>query len=173
MRKLSVIICCYNERNTIADVIDRTQKVDLGPNWTREILVIDNFSTDGTREILQQIDNPEIKGKIGMIDFYSMTVRAFKLDSLEDICEDYGQAAIYLGTMAANPHDFMLDDHHICKTGKPLLVCGNTASMLQETRFGKFFNITGDRSTHFGPFLCSTNSNGVENSDSVDDNSCC
>jgi glycosyltransferase involved in cell wall biosynthesis len=61
MQKLSVIICCYNERNTIADVIDRTQKVDLGPNWTREILVIDNFSTDGTREILQQIDNPEIK----------------------------------------------------------------------------------------------------------------
>ena len=61
MRKLSVIICCYNERNTIADVIERTQNVDLGPDWTREILVIDNLSTDGTREILQQIDDPEIK----------------------------------------------------------------------------------------------------------------
>lgn len=60
MRKLSVIICCYNERKTIADVIKRTQSVELGPEWSREILVIDNFSTDGTREILQQIDDPEI-----------------------------------------------------------------------------------------------------------------
>jgi glycosyltransferase involved in cell wall biosynthesis len=61
MRKLSVIICCYNEQATIADVIERTKKVDLGPDWAREILVIDNYSTDGTREILQQLNDPEIR----------------------------------------------------------------------------------------------------------------
>ena len=61
MRKLSVIICCYNERTTIADVIERTNVVELGPNWNREILVIDNFSTDGTREILEQLGDPEIR----------------------------------------------------------------------------------------------------------------
>ncbi len=61
MLQLSVIICCYNEKDTIADVIGRTQAVDLGPGWTREIIVVDNFSTDGTREILQQVDNPEIR----------------------------------------------------------------------------------------------------------------
>ncbi len=61
MRKLSVIICCYNERATIEDVITQTQAVDLGNKWTREILVVDNYSTDGTREILQQIDDPEIE----------------------------------------------------------------------------------------------------------------
>lgn len=61
MRKLSVIICCYNERTTVADVIERSKRVDLGSNWTREILVIDNFSTDGTREILKQINDPEVK----------------------------------------------------------------------------------------------------------------
>lgn len=60
MKKLSVIICCYNERATIEDVINKTKAVDLGPNWTREIIVVDNFSTDGTREILQDIDDPEI-----------------------------------------------------------------------------------------------------------------
>ena len=59
--KLSVIICCYNEQSTIKEVITKTQAVDLGIGWEREILVIDNFSTDGTREILQQINDPEIQ----------------------------------------------------------------------------------------------------------------
>jgi len=61
MKKLSVIICCYNEQATIRDVIERTRAVDLGSGWTREILVVDNFSTDGTREILKQIDDPDIR----------------------------------------------------------------------------------------------------------------
>jgi dolichol-phosphate mannosyltransferase len=59
--KLSVIICCYNERATIRDVIQKTKAVSLSPNWEREIIVVDNFSTDGTREILQEMDDPEIR----------------------------------------------------------------------------------------------------------------
>lgn len=59
--KLSVIICCYNEKATIEEVISKTQAVDLGPNWDREIIVVDNCSTDGTREILQTIHDPEIR----------------------------------------------------------------------------------------------------------------
>lgn len=59
--KLSVIICCYNERPTIMDVINTTKRVNLGPNWEREIIVVDNKSTDGTRELLQEITDPEIR----------------------------------------------------------------------------------------------------------------
>ena len=70
----------------------------------------------------------EIEAKAGMIRFHSMTVRAFKLDTLEDICEDYGQVAIYRGTVPRQPHAFALDDHHLFHANKPELVCGNTAS---------------------------------------------
>ncbi|RJR32629.1 MAG: methyltransferase domain-containing protein [Deltaproteobacteria bacterium] len=100
------------------------------------------------------LDNAGIAAKVGMVDFSSLTIRAFKLKGLEDICEDYGQAAVYLGTIPEAPHQFVLDDHHIFKTGKPMLVCGNTAYMLDQSRFGRFFQIMGDRSTHFGPFPC-------------------
>lgn len=60
-KKLSVIICCYNERPTIMEVIEKTQEVNLGPAWEREIIVVDNCSTDGTRELLQTIEDPEIR----------------------------------------------------------------------------------------------------------------
>ncbi len=102
------------------------------------------------------LNNKEIEDKIGMIDFYSMTIRVFNLVNLEDICEDYGQVATYNGLIDNCPHFFDLDDHHRFITGKPMLVCGNTASMLHETRFTKYFNIVGDRSIHYGPFDCSS-----------------
>jgi hypothetical protein len=101
-----------------------------------------------------EISNPEIKKKIGEIPFYSMTIRAFKLDDLEDICEDYGQVAIYQGTIPGCPHKFILDDHHVFIAKKPVTICGNTASMLSKTRFRKHFTVMGDRSIHYGPFSC-------------------
>ena len=50
-----------------------------------------------------QFDNPAVEVKIGMIDFYAMTVRAFKIACLEDFCEDFGQSATYLGTIPGHP----------------------------------------------------------------------
>ncbi len=57
--KLSVIICVYNERDTFPAVLDGVWAVDLGPGWEKEIVVVDNFSTDGSREMLQALDLPE------------------------------------------------------------------------------------------------------------------
>lgn len=59
--KLSVIICCYNERATILEVIEKSLEVDLGPSWDKEIIVVDNFSTDGTRELLQSLNNSRVR----------------------------------------------------------------------------------------------------------------
>ena len=89
-----------------------------------------------------------------MIDFYSITVRVFKLP-LEDCCEDFGQVAIYRGTLEETPDSFILDDHHEFKTNVNVPVCGNTAAMLQKTRFAKYFDVVGDLSTHYGLFECS------------------
>ncbi|MBC6608007.1 methyltransferase domain-containing protein [Hymenobacter sp. BT188] len=114
------------------------------------------------------IDNDEIQQKTGNITFYSLTVRAFKLD-LEDQCEDYGQVAIYLGT-ADNPHRFVLDDHHVFETGRPQLVCGNTADMLSRTRYGTHFRVDGSKDQHFGLFSCSP---APVTSVSVTQTSCC
>jgi arsenite methyltransferase len=104
---------------------------------------------------LIELNSLEVEEKIGMIDFNSFNVMAFNLDSLEDLCEDYGQAAIYNGNIPEWPHFFDLDDHHRFFTAKPMLVCGNTAAMLRQTRYGDHFQIHGDRSVHFGPFECS------------------
>ena len=53
--KLSIIICAYNERATILDAIDQAHAVDLGAGWQKEIIVVDNFSTDGTRDLLETV----------------------------------------------------------------------------------------------------------------------
>jgi arsenite methyltransferase len=100
------------------------------------------------------LENEAIEQKIGPVQFHSITVRAFKLASLEDRCEDYGQVATYRGTIPGAPHSFVLDDHHEFFTGKPMLVCGNTATMVEETRFASHFQVTGDRSVHHGLFPC-------------------
>lgn len=100
------------------------------------------------------IGSAEIEARIGMVDFYAVTVRAFKLAGLEDRCEDYGQVATYRGGIEDGMHFFDLDDHHRFYRDKPMLVCGNTAAMLQETRYAPYFDVRGDRSRHFGPFAC-------------------
>jgi SAM-dependent methyltransferase len=105
------------------------------------------------------IEDPVITRKAGNVEFYSMTIRAFKLDDLEDRCEDFGQVAYYLGTMEGCPNKFILDDHHVFITDKPMLVCGNTASMIMNTRFGKHFKVIGNKNKHFGLFPCGPVSN--------------
>ncbi len=92
--------------------------------------------------------------KLAGISFTSETIRAFKLASLEDRCEDYGHVATYKGTIAEYGSQFALDDHHVFETGKPMLVCGNTAAMISETRYAPHFDIQGDRTKHFGLFNC-------------------
>ena len=59
--KLSVIICVYNEKDTILEILNRVQEADLEQGWEKEVIVVDNCSTDGTRDLLKTIKAPNVK----------------------------------------------------------------------------------------------------------------
>ena len=50
--KLSIIIPCYNEKQTIEKILNKIQKI---VTYEKEIIIIDDFSNDGTREILKEV----------------------------------------------------------------------------------------------------------------------
>lgn len=52
--KLSVIMPVYNEKGTIKEIIKRVKQVKI-PKVSKELVIIDDFSTDGTRKILKKI----------------------------------------------------------------------------------------------------------------------
>ena len=51
--KVSVITPCFNEVNTVEALLDNMFKDN---SCEKEIIIIDDFSTDGTRKVLQNID---------------------------------------------------------------------------------------------------------------------
>jgi arsenite methyltransferase len=103
------------------------------------------------------VHDPELKNLLGDATFYSITFRLFKIPGrLESLCEDYGQACKYKGTIPGSKFSFTLDDHHVFQAGKWYEVCGNTSAMVGESWLGKHFEIIGDRSTHYGVFACGT-----------------
>lgn len=86
--KLSVIIPCFNEKSTIANVITRVRNVGLA----HEIIVVDDGSTDGTRAVLETVE---------------------KSDDLRVILHDHNQgkgAAVRTGFQNATGDVFLIQD---------------------------------------------------------------
>lgn len=100
------------------------------------------------------IQNTELAGRVGAARFRSVTYRLFKLDDLDEQCEDYGQTAEYRGGIEGAEALFWLDDHHAFERGRPERVCANTAAMLSKTRYARWFTIRGGTDLHFGAFPC-------------------
>jgi glycosyltransferase involved in cell wall biosynthesis len=59
MTKLSIIIPVYNERCTILEILKKIEAINLP--LKREIIIIDDCSTDGTREVLKKLDPDKYK----------------------------------------------------------------------------------------------------------------
>ena len=62
-KQLSVIIPVYNERDTIRQIIDSILSVDT---IEKEIIIVDDCSSDGTRDILEQ----EIKNSVSKVIYH-------------------------------------------------------------------------------------------------------
>jgi ubiquinone/menaquinone biosynthesis C-methylase UbiE len=124
------------------------------------------------REI--KIDNEKIKNITGNIKFYSITYRLWKINGMEDDCEDYGHVAVYNGGIKESPFVYKLDNGHAFEKNKPERVCGNTAKMLSETRLSKYFKIIGDFSEHFGAYEgCRTLAASDNKNENEQKSSCC
>ncbi len=55
--KLSVIMPVYNERETIEEIVDQVRAVPVD----KELIIVDNCSTDGTRELIGEMSFPELR----------------------------------------------------------------------------------------------------------------
>ena len=56
--KISVVLPAFNERNTIREIVDRVRK-QLGDR-AHEIIIVDDGSTDGTREVLSTLEDARV-----------------------------------------------------------------------------------------------------------------
>lgn len=53
-KKLSIVMPCYNEKRTIEKIVAEVMEVDLG-STKKELVIVDDYSTDGTRDILKKL----------------------------------------------------------------------------------------------------------------------
>ncbi len=54
---LSVVVPCYNERSTVETVVAAV----LASPWTAEVIVVDDGSTDGTRDVLPALESDRVR----------------------------------------------------------------------------------------------------------------
>jgi ubiquinone/menaquinone biosynthesis C-methylase UbiE len=97
------------------------------------------------------IEDETLKTLTNNVQFYSITVRSFKL-KLEPRRENYAQFARYLGTIAQTPDRFELDQRLQFKAEVPVPVDGNTATILRRSRLAEHFKVHGETELHYGSF---------------------
>lgn len=60
MHKLSIIVPVFNEERTIESVIEKIKSVKLR-NILKEIIIVDDFSTDKTKSVIRKFDKNNVK----------------------------------------------------------------------------------------------------------------
>lgn len=65
-KKLSIVIPVYNEAKTIHEILNRVLKVDLNYGFEKEIILVNDFSTDNSGEVIENyiINNPATDMKL-------------------------------------------------------------------------------------------------------------
>ncbi len=95
IKKLSIIIPAYNEEKTIAFIIDKVKTVDLINDIEKEIIIVDDCSTDNTKEVIK-----------GYMDLHpAVNIQYFKHD------KNYGKgASLHTGIKNANGDFLIIQD---------------------------------------------------------------
>ena len=107
---LSVVIPCYNEESTVASVIETV----LGIPWVGQVVVVDDGSTDKSREILAAIDDPRVdvvlqpvnRGKgAALRTGFAKATQEFVVVQDADLEYDPSEFALLLGPLLENKAD--------------------------------------------------------------------
>lgn len=64
--QLSIVIPCYNEERTVSTVLHRVATIGLPEGWTREIIIVDDCSTDGTWPLIQKLQSEIMSSTPGL-----------------------------------------------------------------------------------------------------------
>jgi glycosyltransferase involved in cell wall biosynthesis len=129
---ISVVIPVYNEVKTIKEVVKRVQSVDL----EKEIIIVDDASTDGTREVLQTLTQEhnvkvffhtlnqgkgaalrtafkEVQGEIVIIQDADLEYDPFEYSKLIRPIMEGKADAVYGSRFLGGPHRVLLFWHYV------------------------------------------------------------
>ena len=66
-KKLSIIVPVYNEVKTVAIVLEKLINLNLYNNFSKEIIIIDDNSTDGTKQLLKNFEKENLNNNLKFI----------------------------------------------------------------------------------------------------------
>ena len=174
---ISVVIPVYNEVKTIKEVVKRVQSVDL----EKEIIIVDDDSTDGTREVLQTLSQEhnvkvlfhtsnqgkgaalrtafkEVQGEIVIIQDADLEYDPFEYSKLIRPIMEGKADAVYGSRFLGGPHRVLLFWHYV--GNKILTLFSNMFTNLNLTDMETCYKVF--KSSLLKEFTIESNRFGVE-----------
>jgi len=65
---LSILMPAFNEKNTLSEIVEKIDRVELSSDLKKQLIIIDDFSTDGTRELIKNLKSEF--SELNILDLY-------------------------------------------------------------------------------------------------------